>query len=182
MWDDTLDYHAQEHWMNWLASSVADRGADWIIPFDADEYWCTWSGQTIADELVTLPADVNQLVAQLWHHQDFDHKYSEPERLPKVAYRWSPETRLAMGQHSVYAPGGRIVEGLLQIRHLQYRGAEHFVRKIRERAPRVGQVERSRGNGSHITSLESLTDDELRAHYEEMTSADVEYDPVPLRR
>lgn len=179
--DDDSTFHAQAMWMNLLAAKAGAQGADWIVPFDADEFWYATSGTTIADELTSLEPSVSVVDAQLWHHRDFSHRYVVPEGLPKVAYRWSPQSVLAMGQHSVSVPDGRTVDGLLQIRHLQYRGVEHFVRKIRERAPRVDPIEKARGNGSHISSLENMTDLELRQHYGAMTNAVFEYNPVPIR-
>jgi len=174
--EDNEPYHLQPQWMDQLA---ADIKTDWIIPFDADEFWLTTTGQSVALELHRLPEDIQSLPVRLWHHFDWDHKYAVPERLPKVAYRYSSDAHLGPGNHTVTLPAG--LEGLLEIRHYQYRGYEHFVRKVMERNMTLAPAWRECGNGWHHTKLEGATDAQLRTAWDTLTAAEVAYDPIHCR-
>jgi hypothetical protein len=172
-YEDTDPYHQQQAWIDRLA---AEALADWIIPFDADEFWLTTSGEPLAKVLAGCPE--RKLYAQLWHHLDPNRKYAEPERLPKVAYRWSPEAHIAPGNHDVSLPGG--LPGLLEIRHYQYRGFEHYCRKVQERNATLAPHARVRGDGAHHTRLEGASEEQLRAAWEELTGKETVHDPIPV--
>lgn len=172
-WKDTDPYHQQQAWIDRLA---AEALADWIIPFDADEFWLTTSREPLAR--VLAGRSEGKLYAQLWHHLDPECKYVEPERLPKVAYRWSPEAHIGPGNHDVSLPSG--LPGLLEIRHYQYQGFEHYCRKVRERNATLAPHARERGDGAHHTRLEGASDEQLRAAWDELTGKETVYDPIPV--
>jgi glycosyltransferase involved in cell wall biosynthesis len=171
--EDTEPYHQQQAWVDRLA---AEAEAEWIVPFDADEWWLTTTGEPLAK--VLGESCENKLYAQLWHHLTPDEKYIVPERLPKVAYRWSPEAHIAPGNHDVSLPGG--LSGLLEIRHYQYRGFDHYCRKMRERNATLAPDARARGDGAHVTRLDGATDEQLRVAWDELTAKETVYDPIPV--
>lgn len=164
--------HRQPYWMNRLAREAHDRGAEWIVPWDADEFWLG------LDHLKGLTENV--AVATLWHHLDFDRKVIPAESLPKVAYRWQPGAVIANGNHDVSIAGSRA--NVLEIRHLQYRGFDHFARKVSERVRTLDPVARERGDGAHHTRLDGATDGQLRAAWTELEIRDSVYDPIPCSR
>jgi hypothetical protein len=186
---NTDPLYRQVAWMNELAMLAHSRGADWLIPFDADEIW-----------LSALPDRVDRLTlkehlegwhdsrtgsywATLYHHRDWDHKFIPAEPLPKVAYHWSPTAKLAAGNHSVEGLDPRwMVGGGLEIRHLQYRSAEHFIAKVRDHNSTLTPEMRARGEGAHKSQYEHLTDDELLAVYAEMCAQPTVFDPILVAR
>lgn len=170
---DDEPVHRQPYWIDYLA---AEAGTEWILPFDADEFWFATGGKPIAQALALGVG--GKLYAQLWHHQTWELKYAAPERLPKVAYRWTEEAHIAPGNHDVSLPGG--TWGLLEVRHYQFRGFEHFKRKVRERCATLDPVGRARGDGAHMTRLDGSGDEELRAAWNEMQAAEVVRDPIPF--
>jgi hypothetical protein len=171
---DTDRHHEQQEWIDALAATAHDEGAEWIVPFDADEFWFGLDLLNALDPAVTVAQ------ATLWNHRDWENKIIPVERLPKVAYRWSPEARIAPGNHDVSLAGAR--EMVLEVRHLPYRSEEQFIRKVQERNRTLSPAARERGDGTHHTRLEGLDADELRAAYAEWCSQPTVYDPIPCSR
>lgn len=175
------EWHEQERWMNFQAKLLGDGGCDWIVPFDADEFWMAPGG--LASYLDSLDPDISVVNATLWHHRDWEHKYSVPERLPKVCFRWRDDAVIAAGNHSVSIPGARVLPaqnvGGVTIRHLQYRSFEHFKSKVRDHSVRLPQWQRARGDGVHITQYEHFSDAELEQAWLAHTSQPADFDPIP---
>ena len=166
------EVHHQPYWMNQLAAEAHGRGAHWIIPWDADEFWFG------LDQLNRLPENV--ATATLWHHLDWDRKVVPAEALPKVAFRWELGAVLANGNHDVSILGPRA--NVLEIRHWQFRGYEHFVRKVRERSRTLDPQARARGDGTHITRLDGSDDEQLQAAWAVLEARETLVDPIPCSR
>jgi hypothetical protein len=129
-----------------LASLAAQRGADWVVPFDADEVWVARTGRRIGDVLEDLPDNILVERAETVDHVVTDRDppgadaparmvYRRPEyhRARKVACRTRPGLWIIKGNHDakyrgVAEPPG--VDGLLRVHHFPVRSAEQFVRKI----------------------------------------------------
>ena len=129
-----------------LASVAAQRGADWVVPFDGDEVWVARDGRRLGDVLDGLPASVSLARAEMLNHVITDRDpagadvparlvYRRPnfQAFPKVACRAQPGLWIVKGgHHATYPdePGPPRVDGLLRVHHFPVRSAEQFVRKI----------------------------------------------------
>jgi hypothetical protein len=139
-----------------LASLAAQRGADWVVPFDADEVWVARDGRRVGDVLDGLRDNVLVARADMVNHVVTDRDppgpdpparmvYRRPEFhvSPKVACRTRPDLWIAKGNHrAAYrgVPVPPLVDGLLRVHHFPVRSAEQFARKVRYKA---GGLQRS---------------------------------------
>lgn len=180
--DDPEPRFYQSRKMTRLAHLAGDRGAQWIVPFDADERWYGIDG-TIRD--VLHAATVDAVFAWTWEHvpQPNDppglppHRRNDRKRLPKVACRYRHDLGIADGNHDV-TPGRSRAEGLT-IREFQYRSLAHLTRKVRQGREALERANLPDSSGAHWRHLGSLTDDELAAEWERMTSPDgLVWDPA----
>ena len=187
-----------------LAGLAAQRGADWVVPFDADEVWVGHDGR-IGDLLEDLPDHILLARAVMRNHvsTDRDPPGSDPPsrmvyRLPefgnpKVACRTAPGLWIVKGNHHASYDGdpeARRRDGLLSVHHFPIRSAEQFVSKARQRAdelslatiPKDYMREHKRDS---VRILEEEGEDALRAKfYEEHWFADPDaaglvLDPCP---
>lgn len=160
VFDDDSPVHRQPALMSELAHRAYEDGADFILPVDSDEFWCATTGGTLADVFATVDDEVGKLYAPMFHHYTWDERELTAKPWPKVAFRAYPNVVIKNGNHEVDVPG-RSLNGLLEIRELQYRGEDHFVRKVRERCntldPSLPDHE-----GTHHTRFRAMTDDEIR--------------------
>lgn len=164
-----------------LAAQAASDGASWIVPFDADEFWSSRDGVPLATALKRIDLRVGTVVAEWRHHQDWEHTFVEDsERLPKVAYRWSPTARVGPGNHTV-AAGGLPLPGCFVVHHLRYRSLGQFCRKVRLRCERQPDWERARGHGWHILQYDGMSDEQLADAWQAWLEQPVYQDPIPLR-
>lgn len=177
--------------MTALARQACDIGADWVIPFDADEIWYA-PGQTIRDALDNAACDV--VLAPAYDHiarladpfmgHPFDaivHRRDYPQKMPKVAFRASPDARLHMGNHDVDRPGER--EQWLEIRHFQYRSLDQMARKVRQGTEAYEAADLHAMYGTHWKELAALSDEALEARWSDLCcEQDLIYDPAPVRR
>jgi len=109
------------------ANLAHEAGADWIIPFDADEWWTGTDGRTIAQALSTCSAP--QASAEIWQYLDFDHRQMVPYPWTKISFRWRRGVYLWAGNHGVNGVEGPIVDGLLRVHELKFRGYDHYIEK-----------------------------------------------------
>lgn len=177
---NTDPQYRQVAWMNDLAAEAHARGADWIVPWDADEFWLPVERASL--KAVFEEASVALCSATLYHHRDWEWKYTQAERLPKVAFKWRTRARIMAGNHDVEGIGGVERICALEIRHLQYRSAEHFIAKVRDHNSTLTAEMRQRGEGAHKSQYEHLTDEQLLAVYAEMCAQPTVYDPIPCSR
>jgi hypothetical protein len=182
--DPDLDFHVdhqQARRTTALASLAAQRGADWVVPFDADEVWVARDGGRIGDVLDALCDSFLVAQADVVNHVVTDRDppgadaparmvYRRPEFhvSPKVACRTRPGLWIAKGNHRVTYSGVALpprVDGLLRVHHFPVRSADQFVRKIRYRND---GLQRSSAPPSAIFPfLEPGKEDSLRALEEE---------------
>jgi glycosyltransferase involved in cell wall biosynthesis len=189
--DDEPGYYQPEKLMR-LAAMAGTAGADWILPFDADEWWSGAGDYTIAEALRLVPADVavNYGYDHIPRRTDHDDpnpirrmgwRRTEPQRLPKVAYRWAADARLHYGNHDV-DHAGRREHHVLEYRHFGYRSLEQMARKVRQgkaaldAAPRIHEM-----YGSHWRTQGALSDAQLAAEWEALLDEQgLVYDPAPM--
>ena len=173
--EDTESSHRQAWWTNRLADMAYERGADFILPADVDEFPYALSGETVGAALDRCEHD--KLFMQVWPHRDWDNRFVDPHRMPKVAYRWSPDARVVMGSHDVSLPGGE--HDILAMREWQYRGFDHFVQKAHDRNETLESDARARGDGWHHLRLEGLSREQMEAEWSVLSNQPTVFDPVP---
>jgi hypothetical protein len=112
---------------------------------------------------------------------DWNNRGLEPLSMPKVVFRAIPGAQLTMGQHEVHWPGEPAgTWGILDARHLQYRGFAHFCAKVRDYNDRIDPAEAARGNGAHIIRMAGWTDAQMREEWDAMRAMETIYDPIPI--
>lgn len=173
--DDEPAYYQADK-MTRLAGLAGVLGADWIVPFDADELWCGIAMLGSCDAAVVrcvgfdhLPRAGGPLLSP-WRRQ-------EPQRLPKVAFRWCEGARLHMGNHGVDRPGA-VVDGLT-LRHFQYRSLDQMTRKLRGGKAAYDLTRGLDSHGQHWRAGGALSDLELAEKWAALCSEDAVFDPVP---
>lgn len=179
--DDTEPFCLQTKWMNELAAMAAAEGADFILASDVDEFWHALSGATIAEELTGCPHNV--ICATVHQHRDWNTKQTVPNKLPKIAFRWALGATLSMGNHEISGVGGG-ARDILGIRELQFRGVDHFVKKVAARLATLDPAVRVHGAGWHYQILQNKSIEELHTLWEsgEMLwggPTNCEFDPIP---
>ena len=144
--EDTEPAYMQSEKMTALAWQAAERGAEWIVPFDADEVW--WSPLGPLRDVVRHD-DADVIEAKVFDHvvsSMDDVSLSDPVkritrrrpsalRLPKVACRVRPGLVVEQGNHGARYPGDVLQVGQeIEVRHFPYRSVEQMARKARNGA------------------------------------------------
>lgn len=135
---DVNPVHAQSEKMTYMAHLAWQRGARWIIPFDGDEFWYA-QGKNLKDyflstDLSVVYAGFHHTVPTVDSPQDIvrtELVMDSADSFPgKVAFRSHPFVVIIPGNHNVtrLGPRGRG----LDILHIQYRGVEQIIRKVRQ--------------------------------------------------
>ena len=180
VYDDTEDCHRQPYWMNRLVLQASEDGADWVICFDADEFWYAPSGRTLAETFDDIDATIiGKVYAKMWQHLDYELREPQPKTLPKVAVHAGAGITIANGNHEAVVPGGALHD-MLAIREIQFRGFEHFCRKIRARCERLDPA-LPPGEGTHMTQFKGWTDEQLAPIWQSFVDRATVHDPIPLR-
>lgn len=182
VYDDHESCHRQPYWIGRLAQLAYDDGATWVIPFDADEFWIA-PGSTLAEALAAVPENVTKLYAQMFHHYTWDLKEAKPKPFPKVAFRARDGVVVRNGNHEADVPGDTL-RGVLEVRELQYRSEDHFLRKVRERCATLDPSLPS-GEGEHQTRFAAMTDEQVREWWRAEhpfwgAQRDTVHDPIPV--
>lgn len=157
---------------------VSQVGEGWIICADLDEFYVASDHLTVKHCLDSQPDDVGKVWALMFLHMDWEHRWPEPRHLPKVAFRWSPNVQVAMGAHDVSGleqQGER--SGLLQVREIQFRSAEHYRRKVKDRL-RTLDPDLKPGDGAHYKQLAGYTDEQLDAEWQALCEHPTIFDPI----
>jgi glycosyltransferase involved in cell wall biosynthesis len=178
MFDDPADHHRQPMLISRLARLAGASGASWVIPFDADEFWVTCAGDTIADALNALPDTARKLYARMYQHHGLDRREADPKPWPKVAFRPTLDVEVANGNHEVNIDGG--IWGVLEVREVQYRSFEQFVRKIAERNETI-DPSLPAGEGAHHKRFAGWTVEQLEPVWAEMQARPTILDPIPTK-
>lgn len=178
--EDYKDFHDQPYWIDTLARIAHHRGHEWIIPFDADEFWYPSDlSQSLRSALEALPPHIPVTLVPMYQQRDWYHKEIDPKPLPKVAYRWSPHAKIGPGNHRVEGLDHHpIAYGVLSLREIQYRGFEHFCRKVVERN---ATIDPSLGEefGFHHKRFDGLGRYEMLKAWEKLNEPEVIWDPIP---
>lgn len=217
--DDLEPGYYQSNKMTELArAAVAPFNGDaWVLPFDADEIWY---GSDRLSYMVNIKpyCDKRVIEVPMWNHYgtgidentgrpfaDMVWKMPTLGALPKVLYRWHPDSWVNQGNHSVTFPAGinkgDVVKMLADpgpqpsfgIRHFPYRSWEHFKRKAINGAAAYAATDLPYDQGAHWRQygqlLERFGEDSLRVDvYEKYfyfmapVNAGLLYDPAPLMR
>lgn len=138
--DDEPGYYQSEK-MTKLANQAHAEGASWIIPFDADEIWFSRRDR-IAPFLRSLDESTRLVECSITNHfpssldevgnpfEVIKWRQSEPQELPKVAFRWEEGCVIHQGNHNATLPSNSPFRPRhLELRHFPYRSFEHFKRK-----------------------------------------------------
>lgn len=170
-------YHDQPTSIERMAAKAE---ADWIIPFDADEFWNANSPtQNIRQAIESLDPDVSVLKVGMYQQRDWHWREVPFKPMPKIAYRWAPETRIYPGNHGLAVPPpGEVAYNILTIREIQYRSFEHFCRKVEERN-RTLDPNADPKQGIHMTRLKDHSEWKLGLEWEQMNAVPVIWDPIP---
>lgn len=163
-----------------LSYMAADKGADWIIPFDADEYWIDPLGTTVREVLEGLPPDVLKVHCAVFKHATWDQKYVTQNPMGKTCFRPSPEMTVWWGNHDVtLSTAGEEEHGLLEIRELQYRDYPHFLAKIQKARDLFASWAVPEEHGHHMRQLVEMTPEQLVAEWAKIQSGQTVHDPIP---
>jgi glycosyltransferase involved in cell wall biosynthesis len=180
VFDDDSPIHRQPYWMERLVLQASEEGADWILCVDADEFWYATSGVTIPEALAEVDATIiGKLYAKMWQHLDYEMREPQPKSLHKVAVRSGVGIQIANGNHDAVIAGGSLHD-ILSIREIQFRGFEHFCRKIQERCATLDPA-LPPGEGAHITQFKGWTKEQLAPIWQAHVDRATVNDPIPLR-
>lgn len=169
IWDEDPAYQQSEKMTKLAHLAHARFGATWIVPFDADEIWTTPNRiRTLADELhwvdlygswsitadvydhvatgIDVPELTNPIQRLKWRRRD-------PNPLPKVAARYSPDLVIEMGNHGAHwLPdewNTRPVGTGLMVHHFPYRSAGQVIGKVRNGAAAYAVTDLPEHFGAH---------------------------------
>lgn len=167
--EDKEPKHLHEHKVDVMARVARRHGAEWIVPMDADEFWYGVEA-TLARTLRASQQHITQQAARVHNVVLTDSEFrvgAEPDRLPKVAFRWHPLAHIDHGNHAVARPGQ--IRSDLRILHFSYRSAEHFIAKVRHGAKALSYLNYDPSEPGHSwLDLNEFSDEELRNVYSEM--------------
>lgn len=177
---DHYSFHDQPTRTAELANLAAIDGAEWVLPFDADEFPYIPDVTDLAEAFAGILAGINKLIIQRWMHTDWEHRYVQSERLPKVAWRTDRPFVCHPGNHDVTIETDGICGGLM-MREIQFRSFEHMVRKSRER---IARIDPSFGPqyGTHQRRLAALSGAALEEAWADLMAVPTVVDPIPVRR
>jgi hypothetical protein len=157
--------------MTMLARVAAEKGADWVVPFDADEWWYCPHAETIADYLTPLAEQWLTVTADLYDHVATGHdpdladpvarigwRRIQSAPLPKVACRTRHDLVIEQGNHGATYDGGTTALAGLVVRHFPYRSAEQFVSKARNGAAAYAATDLPFTAGQHWRQYGALLD------------------------
>jgi glycosyltransferase involved in cell wall biosynthesis len=180
VYDDTSPIHRQPALTSELAHMAYAHGADWVIPFDADEFWVA-PESTLAEAFASVGPDVGVLEAVMFQYINFDYREPPPKPLSKVAFRATDGATVGNGNHSVSGVAGATLRGVLEVCEVQYRGFEHFCRKIVDRNATL-DPSLPPGEGTHHAQYHGWTKEQLEPVWQAMVDRATVLDPIPLRR
>lgn len=175
--DTKVEYHHGEK-MNELfqLAKTLDDELEWLLPFDADEFFFC-RNQTIKEVLNQSMCDV--IIAPVWHMvskvegevtnplAEIQWRKENPEKMPVVIFRWHPELSIHIGNHGVDWPNPRIMHGLLEVKHFQYRSLPQFIRKIRNGNAVLNMANFDQGICAHWREYNTMDDSTLETIWNE---------------
>ena len=180
--DDKSPYLRQPDNMNELVVMACDLGADWIVPFDADEFIVACDRDlTVKQAIERLPAEVGILSARMYRHLDWQLRCVDPKPLPKMVFEAHRDARVTMGQHGVAHPThARVVEGVLEVREIQFRSWEHYKAKVGKNIATI-RPDLGPEHATHYRVLDGLGDEALYDQWMALATEPTVIDPIPGR-
>jgi glycosyltransferase involved in cell wall biosynthesis len=213
--DDPVEAYYQSAKMTALAQIAADMGAHAIVPFDDDELHFSRDGR-IRDVLTSDMSPGTAVAIPLYNHwvtlvddpnepdpfRRIQWRHRVPGMLHKVAYIWSQEIVIDMGNHGLSRRNehGDIVphDGLtwvnagMEVRHFPMRSHAQFLKKTLNGARALGLTDLPSDIGAHwrghkaiydihgVSALYRVFDDYYC--YSVPWESDMLHDPAPYRR
>lgn len=192
--DEEVGYYQCSKMNQFVRYATALYGDDSIIlPFDADEmFYSLDRTKSLSEALKSMPCDV--AVGTVYDHVptntdestgnplvDMKYRMINLQSPPSVAFKYHPDAYLAMGNHSVGHPG-TTGNGVVGVRHFQYRSFEQYVYKLRNGKEAYDATNLPYDYGTHWRLGGAMSDEELRGHWDIYTHRqDLIYDPAPLK-
>jgi hypothetical protein len=116
----------------------------------------------------------------MYQHVDYEYREPNAKPLPKMAFRATGHVTVQNGNHAAHGVSGLALRGVLDIREIQYRGFEHFCRKIIERNATIDPA-LGPGEGAHHKQYAGWTAEQLQPVWQSMVSRATVFDPIPVR-
>lgn len=183
--DHERGYYQADKMNKWANELFQNEEVDVIIPIDADEIWYSKNpektlGQTIrmsdADIFVALSEDYIPTIFDDFSESDFrkrmKHKKVHSDSFSAVAFNYSPEFWLEMGNHNVLNHPGERAYDLIGIKHYQYRSFDQFVKKVRNGKTAYDATNLPDYMGSHWRRLGSMSIEELKDYWRQYCSVE----------
>ncbi len=187
--DDPVIGYWQATKMTNLARDHCAEG-DWVVPVDADELWFATDGRPLGDMLRDCGAGICSASPFVHVPSEHDHandnpflriqrRVTHPEQMAKVAFRWSEGAEIEMGNHGVTGVPGNRLDGVIGVRHLQYRSLEQVRRKVTNGVEAYAATPLSEVIGAHWRSLAAMDGPALQAWWDEYIAQATVLDPAP---
>lgn len=198
VWRDEGRVFQQMRITNDLAQAARAFGADWLLPVDADEFWIPLRHATLAEAFADAEtAGADTVRARVFQHLDWTRRLQHPQELPKLAMRARPRARARVpldalfektmrprqfltGNHQTEPNGTAVMEYLVEVREISYRGPDHYVRKTRERIETL-RPDGPTGENVHYKQRIGLSDAQLVAQWRERDAGPSVVSPIPSR-
>lgn len=177
--EDNKSFHDQPYWIDWLA---AQARADWVIAFDADEFfYSTDPTKNLKQTLEALPETVGVCYVGMLQQHGWWYREYRPKPASKVVYRWNPNAHVGPGNHGVEGIEGEGAFGVIMLREIQFRGYEHFKRKVAERNATLDRELQKKipELGFHMTKLADASEADLRKEWDALEAVPTLWDPIP---
>jgi hypothetical protein len=187
--DSVVGYYQADKMNKW-ANEIFQDDIDVVIPIDADEIWysknpnCTLGGAiraTDADIFVARSMDYIPTLLDNFGEPNFikrmKYRKKDSNSFNAVAFNYSPEFWLEMGNHNVLNHPGDRVSDVIGIRHYQYRSFDQFRKKVSNGKKAYDATNLPEYMGSHWRKLGAMTNDELREYWFDYCVDSVVNDP-----
>lgn len=188
-YDPVVGYYQADKMNKW-ANEILQDEADFVIPIDADEIWYskdpnyTLGGiirKTNADIFVAKSTDYIPTLLDDFGESNFikrmSHRKENSNSFNAVAFNYSPEFWLEMGNHNVLNHPGERVSDVIGIRHYQYRTFNQFKKKVTNGKAAYDATDLPEYMGSHWRRLGSLNEHEMLNYWIEYCDVPVVNDP-----
>lgn len=186
--DNEFAYYQPDKMNEWI-SICYKMGADIIVPIDADEIWYSRvEGKTLGKVLKQSEYDIfaAETIDFIPTENDLPnknpiksmvYKKCNSDSFPSVAFRKYPGSFLEIGNHNILNHPGKRIEGLIGIRHYQYRSFEQFRKKVLNGKRVYDNTTYPEYMGSHWRTLGAKSEKELKIWWDNYISQPTEYYP-----
>jgi hypothetical protein len=181
--DDPIVGYYQSEKMNKWSNELFQKDIDVIIPIDADEIWYSKNPEyTLGEAIRRSDADIFVARAEDYVPTIFDdftekvfykrirHKKVHSDSFSSVAFNYSPEFYLEMGNHNVLNHPGERAYDVIGIKHYQYRSFSQFCKKVRNGKTAYDATNLPDYMGSHWRRLGAMSAEELKTYWNQYCS------------